>query len=401
MSVGQTRRKILFLALGWYCAFGFTGASYLLPVYYTKIGLGASDAGLLVAVFYFASIATRPFLGSVVTRTGFRSFFLAAGILSVVCSLIIALAGPRFWIAMAARAALGLASSMMQIGLATFQAVAFEERERGRAFSLIMAGGIVPMMTAVPAAEWLLLRGYTSLYIFVPLAICVAATIIMPSTPGLSDVNIPLPTSGKSANPFRGMGECLRIPAFRLAILSMFLFSVADASASFMSSMTAHFGLMASLFLSSNALVGLLVRLFLARYLDRFPRWMLAAPTVMITSGTLLLSTFSPTETRLVAMGLLFGIGMGIGFPLHLALISDSVPMRLQPQAVSICWFLIGLGFTVIPLFMGWLGGMVGPVIPLRVTSGIALCGTVTLAVFWHVRHRRARAFHRTGNGVK
>lgn len=389
----ETRRKILFLALGWYCAFGFSGASYMLPVYYTKIGLDASDAGLLVAVFYFASVLTRPFLGSVVTRIGFRSFFLAAGLLSVASSLAIALLGARFWPAMAARALLGLASSMMQIGLATYQAIAFDEHERGRAFSLIMAGGIVPMMTVVPLAEWLLLRGYTSLYILVPLAICVAAAIVMPSTPGLAEADIPRPDPHKGANPFRGMGDCLRIPAFRLAILSILLFSIADASASFMSSTTAHFGLMASLFLSSNALVGLLVRLFLARYLDRFPRWVLATPTVLITSGALLLSTVSPTETRLVEMGLLFGIGMGIGFPMHLALISDSVPTRLQPPAISICWFLIGLAFAVIPLFMGWLRGIAGPVIPLRVTSGTAFCGAAALTVLWHVRHR-------TGNEV-
>lgn len=385
-------RKIVFLALSFFFVFGFSNVSYLLPVYYRQIGVTSEQSiGWLVAMFYISSVASRLFLADVVKALGFRKLFVVAGALSIVCSAGIALFGGSFWASLIARGMLGIASSMFQIGLATYQALAFPVRERGKAFSLIMAGGLAPMMTAVPFADFLLLRKMSTLYILVPLAFCIVAALITPAIPGLDEFKPEEGTAGKRTNPLRDIKECLTIPAFRFAALSMFLFSATDATSAFMASMTSHYGLMASLFLSSNAVVGVCVRLFCASLLDRIPRWAMSGPTILITSGTLLLASVNPTEKTLILLGLIFGIGMGFGFPLHLALVSDSVPQHLQPQAVSFSWFLMGFNFAVFPLLMGWIGESAGAVASFRIVNGLAFLGISALTVRrWRMRRSGA-----------
>lgn len=374
----EGRKKIVFLALSFFFVFGFSNVSYFLPVYYAQIGMKSGDsAGWLVAAFYILSVISRPFLANIVENWGFRRVFIAAGVLSVLSSAGVLLSGVSFWPGFISRALLGVASSIFLIGLATYQAIAFKEEERGRAFSLIMAGGLAPMMTIVPFADWLLLHQHNGLYILMPLLVCLGAAVITPSIPGIESVHHRRTMKKNGQSVLAGLSACLRIPHFRLALLSLFLFSVADAAAAFMAPMTRHYGLMASLFLSANAVIGVLVRLFCGKLLDRIPRNKLAPAAVLLTSGMLFLATISPTPKSLIALGLIFGVGMGLGFPLHLALISDYVPDHLQPQAVSLSWFLMGLNFAVVSLMMGWLGDFFGPVPVFRVITGLVIVGAI------------------------
>lgn len=378
--------KILFLALSFYFVFAVSNVSYLLPLYYADIGYDAKTAGWLVSVFYLASVTSRLFLANAVTSFGFRNIFLVAGVLSVVSSVGIAVSGLAFWPALLFRVTLGVCAALFQIGLATYQAVAFKENERGNAFSLIMAGGLAPMMTAVPLADWLLHHGFSKLYILLPLALSVGAACITPAIPGLKETKLASINGQKSVNPLLGVAACWKLPFFRLALFSMLLFTMIDATCAFMSPMTNSFGLMASYFLSFNAIVGVCIRLFFGKLLDRFPRWLLSTPILLLMSALLFLATISPTEKRLIILGLCFGVGMGFGFPLNLALVSDAVTYELQPYAVAVSWFVMGLNFALIPMLMGWLSNLTGPVVAFRCISGFIFIGSVFLGFLWFRR---------------
>lgn len=378
--------KIFFLALSFYCVFGFSNVGYLLAIFYKKTGYSQQDAGVLVAAFYMAAVITRPLLGSVIPRLGFRRTFLWGALLTVGGSAGVAFAGLNYWPALISRLLLGIGSSFFQIGLATFQAVTFKQEERGRAFSLVMAGGLAPMMTAVPLADWLLNSNYLRAYISIPLILCVIVSFTAYYIPGLDDTAVNGGISRKSGG-ISAFAECTRIPAMRMALLSIFLFSMIDASSAFMSSMTNSYGLMASYFLSSNAIVGVCVRLFCSKHLDRYPRWRLSAPTVLVMSAILVAASIYPTRSSLVTLGLLFGVGMGFGFPLNLALISDCAPSRLQAEAVSLAWFLMGLNFALVPLYTGWLSSLTGPVAAFRLISAVIFAGGLCLAFLWKKFH--------------
>lgn len=362
---------------------GFTNVCYFLPLFYERRGFSVDAAGWLISAFYITSLGLRLFAGNIVHLLGFRKNFLLAGLVSVAAAAGMALAGQSFALGFAARALLGVGSSLFQIGLATYQAVAFSKQVRGRAYSLILAGCLFPMMTLVPLADWLLHRGNDNLYVLLPLFSSCCALLFVLLLPDAGTALESTRERSGGGNPFSHFRECFRIPAFRVSLLAFFLFCLADATAAFMSSMTARYGLMASYFLSSNAVVGVGVRVFFARFLDKYPRRKLSTPAIFITAGTLLLASINPTELSLVALGLVFGVAMGFGFPLHLALVSDGVPAKLQPQAVSLSWFVMGIDFAAVPLLMGWMGGVFGPVPTFRILCGVVLAGAVLTAALW------------------
>ncbi len=379
--VSKGKNKTVFiLALCYFFVFGLSNVSYFLSVYYAKLGtVTPREAGLIVSVFYIVSVFSRPFLAFVLSRLGFRKLFAAAAVLFVASSVSMALWGTSFWPALLSRGVLGFASSLYKIGFSTYQALSFDANQRGRAYSLIMAGELFPLWTVAPVAEALIQWNRLSLYISLPIFMSIAASVVVwliPNLPALTAKGEAKPTF---INPFLGMSDCLRLRPFQIALLSTFFFSMTDASASFMSSMTAHYGLMASLFLSSNAIVGFVIRLCFTRYIDRLPRGLVASVAVLFTSGALFMASINPTEASLTVLGLLFGVGFGFGFPIHLAFVADCAPKDRQAQASAMMWFMIGLNFSVVPLLMGWFQSQLGPVLTFRAIALLALAGACVL----------------------
>ncbi len=374
-------KKIVLLAAGFFLMFGYSNVSYLLPIYYANVGFTPAQSGLLVSAFYFATLIFRLLLGNVLVRSGFKRLFVIGGISTVAASVWIVLAGSSFCSAFAARFLLGVGTAFSQISLATYQSLAFEERERGLAFSLIMAGGLAPMMTIVPIADWLLAHGCFTLYIIIPVLLTSAMAFLTVFV--LNTEDVVLDSSHAAVNPLRGIGDCLKIPELSLALFSMFLFSLTDAASAFMASMTSSYGLMASYFLSSNAVIGVLVRLFLGKVLDRYPRRRLSVPIIAGMSLMLLFASICPSRGSLMLLGVVFGVGMGFGFPLHLALVSDNAPLRLQPQAIALTWFLVAFDFALVPLTTSYISGFTDPVTGFRAVVVFILAGAAYEAYLW------------------
>ena len=374
--------KILLLSLSFYFMFGYSNVCYLLPIYYGQLGFTLAEGGAMLSAFYFSTMLFRLFLGNLLVQWGFRKFFAAGAVITVASALWCVFSGDSFAATFTARFLYGAGTAFPQIGLATYQSLTFNEYERGRAYSLIMAGGIAPMMTAVPLCDWLLARGHLTLYILVPFIMTAALAVLTLVLLDTSDVKLEK-YSLKRRNPFDGFGSCLKIPRLLLALVTMFLFSLADATASFMSSMTASFGLLASYFLSSNAMTAVTMRLFFAKALDRYPRWKVAAPLTFVMTLSMLFAAINPSRISLIILGLIFGVCMGFGFPLSLALVSDCAPRNLQPQANSLTWFLIAVDFTVVPVITSFFGEFTSPVTSFRVTAVLILAATAVTEFFW------------------
>lgn len=373
----EKNKTILILASCYFFVFGFSNVSYFLSLYYSRTGaITPRDAGLIVSVFYIVSVAARPFLAHVLSVLGFKKLFASAGVMFVASAVCMASWGLSFWPALLSRAFLGLASSLYKIGFSTYQALAFGADERGRAYSLIMAGELMPLLTIAPVAESLIRGGRYELYMIVAVLMSIASFVVVSLVPKLEMHERAGAVTAKFANPFRGMGYCLGLPAFRLALMSTFFFSTADAAASFMSPMASSFGLMASTFLSSNALVGVGIRLFFSGAIDRFPRRIVASVAALLTSLSIFAASTMPSEASFTVLGFVFGLGMGFGFPAHLALIADSVPRFRQAQASAIMWFVIGSNFSLVPLLMGSFESHAGAAPTFRAIALFALLGS-------------------------
>ncbi len=377
------KKKILLLAVSFFLVFGYSNISCLLPLYYIHYGFSVFLSGLLVSSYYIAALLFRLPLASFLIQHGFRKTFVIGGALTVIGSLWMIFAGGSFICAFSARFMLGAGSAFTQIALSTYQSMTFEGSKRGLAFSLIMAGGLAPMMTVLPFCDWLLSQHYYDIYIVVPLFLSVGAALLTVILIKTNDVH--LDSSLVSHNPYKGLMQCFRVPALTLGLFSILLFSVVDAAATFISPVTESFGIMASYFLSTNAAIGVFIRLFFCKVLDKYPRRILSAPLIAVMSLTIIFATISPSKWTLIVLGIIFGICMGFGFPLHLALVADYAPKNLQAQAASLMWFLYAMDFAMVPMVTSALSSLSSPVTAFRIISLLVLAGS---AVVWNGWHR-------------
>jgi MFS family permease len=81
--------------------------------------------------------------------------------------------------------------------------------------------------------------------------------------------------------------------------------------------------------------------------------------------------------------GVLYGLGMGWGFPVLLALVPDMVPRELRPKGVSVAFFAMDAGWILVPLVVGGMGTFFGPAGGMLPLGILGLVGGVLLIRAW------------------
>lgn len=372
-------RTVLGLAEGYTAIFGLSNVYYLLGIYLSMRGMSTpGQIGWVMGAFYAAQTCCRPFAGNVVMRIGFRRAFLAGALLCLAGSSAFALTGPSFRWMLFWRIVMGIGSSLYVIALTTYQTLGIPDSTRGSAFSLISAGGIVPLVTFVPLADFFLRKGWTFLYAWMVPLIALYALACGLRLPAL---DIPGKTEGKKR---QGLFSLAKAPGIRTLLISSTVFSMTDACLLAIGGVAAERGLLPSLFLTANASVGLLVRVGGRRILDMLPRRKMAAPAIAMTSLGLIGASFARGNLAYSLWGVFFGIAMGLGFPLHMALIGDVAEPHQRAQVSSLVWFLMGACFFIVPILLGSLAGILGTTGAFRAFTLLLLAFSPFVLVLWN-----------------
>jgi len=79
--------------------------------------------------------------------------------------------------------------------------------------------------------------------------------------------------------------------------------------------------------------------------------------------------------------GAMFGLGVGLGFPAHLAMVGDMTPERLRPKATAMVWFAMDSGWAVTPFIFGILSPVFGNVAAFGGYGALMLAGAFGA---WH-----------------
>lgn len=333
---------------------GVSNVYYLLAAYLTCLGLDdPKAAGLVLSSYYASSTLSRPLVGWLVERLPFRSSFLLGASVLLACSLGLALSGPSlprllFW-----RSLMGVGASLFVVALTTYQTLRVPESHRGSSFALTSAGSIAPLVTFVPLAELFLAKGLPFAYALLPVAVSLCCLFL--AFPFRGD-EMPVETGERPGS----YGEIFRHRPVLTLFLSVTLFSLTDAAMLSVTGLAHAKGLLASGFISANAAVSVLIRLTSFRLMDRLPRMSLVAPSLALTSSGLILASFAPSNALFTACGALFGLGMGFGFPMHLALIGDVAPRPLRAKTSSMVWFFMACCFSLSPLAIGHMAALSG-----------------------------------------
>lgn len=333
---------------------GVSNTYYLLAAYLTCLGLDdPKAAGLVLGSYYAASTFSRPVVGWLVERLPFRSSFLLGAAVLLAGSLGVAFCGLAlpwllFW-----RSLMGVGASLFVVALTTYQTLCVPESHRGSSFALTSAGSIAPLVTFVPLAELLLTKNFPFAYALLPVAISLLCLLL--ALPFRGD-EMPVEIGERPGS----YGELFRQGPVVTLFLSVTLFSLSDAAMLSVTGLAHSKGLLASGFISANAAVSVLIRLTAFRLMDRLSRMDLVAPSLALTSAGLVLASFAPSNGLFTACGALFGLGMGFGFPMHLALIGDVAPRHLRSKTSSMVWFFMACCFSLSPLVIGHLAAFSG-----------------------------------------
>ncbi|GAB6280842.1 MAG: MFS transporter [Thermovirga sp.] len=342
---------------------------FLLALYLQDVGVtDPRTLGWILGIYFAASTITRPITGVIIERFAFRPVMLASSILCLASGAGVALAGTSVPLILIFRALTGFSSSLFVVGLTTYQTLTVPEEVRGSSFTLASAGTIAPLIAILPIAEWMLRHGHSFLYIWSPLLPALLCYAVAFHLPPARDFELMKGNWGTYSDIFK-------IPASRTLLKSVILFAMTDAVILSMGGLALEKGVMASSFISSQALTGLMIRVFGFRAMDRLPRSRIAALTFGVTAASSIAITFVNSNTGMILWGVAYGIAMGYGFPMHLSLIGDADPERLRPKATSLVWFFMAGCYFVSPVLTGFLARWLSFAWSFRI-----ICGTILLA---------------------
>ncbi len=341
------------LVVSTYFIQAYVALFFLYPLALTQRGVPLSATGLTLSLFYLATTLARPIGGLATERMGAKRTLLLAGVGLVLTGLPFpllegtALLGLRF--------GQGLAYGLYMVALTALQARIVPPEARGKDYAVISVGYVLPQLTVLPLSEALILSGRIETYEWlVPLlaVASLAAVFPLPGTRG----------GGEARAPWGTFRELFHLPSIGPLLAVQFLFALVNAAAlQYLPAILNGRGARASAFIVSVALSALMTRLFGRGLMATRPRRAILSGACVLWMGVLMLAALTVRGTgEALLCGALYGLGMGWGFPVILALVPDLTPPGLRPKGVAAAFFALDMGWILAPLLVGGLAGVGG-----------------------------------------
>jgi MFS family permease len=202
-------------------AVGFGVIVPSVPIYARSFGVGATAVGFVISAFAIMRFVSGLFSGKLVNRFGERQVF-AIGVLMVAVSAFLAGIAANYWQLLIFRTAGGLGSSMFSVAASSviFKSISSDLRGRAQSF---YNGTFLVGAVAGPAIGGLLMSislraPFFSYSIMLLISGSIAYRYLKASHLE--------PNNGQSIDEM-SIKEALQIPAFRIAIVTSFLFALA------------------------------------------------------------------------------------------------------------------------------------------------------------------------------
>jgi len=367
------------LMCSYFVIYGFLSVYYLLARFLEIRGLPSQTAGIVVSAFFGACTLARPFGGAVTERMGVRHTMIGASLLCILGGSLFLFAEPHFMLLALCRILMGVGASLFLVALTTYQTFVIPEEVRGRFFALVSLGSVAPLFTTVPLCEFLLARGMFATYLGIAPFMGMCCFALSFSLPSLETFGVEY----HRAQAWGSYAELFRTRGFPILLCSALLFALADSSVLYLSNLLHQVGLEVSPFLAATAAGSISVRLFCQGVLQRYSRGMMMPPATAFMGIALLAAPHLSGPLSVGFCGLLFGMGMGIGFPTLFALVADLVPGKLRPKGTSMVYFSLDASWVLLPLFMGFASPGMGQTNAFHLLALAILVGCFVASLFW------------------
>lgn len=373
-------RLILSLMITSFAIYSYSNAFFFLAPYLSLKGFTAASAGLLVGAFYAAGTAIRPAGGWLTERLGMRKSMIGSSAVCFFCALALQFYQGSFAWIMGVRTVMGVAYSIFLVALTTYQALVLEESRRGLGFVLISLGCLVPMFTIVPLTDYFIRKGLEQFYMLLPI---VAAALSFFLALRLKPAARHTPFGTEEAAEWGTYRDLFRETPAGKMVFSCFFFSLCDASIVFVGIVIMEKNLVPSWFIFSLSSGALMIRTLGRNFFNRYRRTVFAGPSFLLMALCLMGLSFASTAGELVLWGVFYGMGMGFGYPSHLAFTGDLAPPRLRAKASALVHFSMDLSWFILPVYMGFGCTLLGTVSAFRLFAALCIVTAVMTTVMW------------------
>jgi MFS family permease len=340
--------------------------------------------GVILGSFYIAISIFTPVGGWMLENMGVRRTLALSSIASFAgCAMLFF--SQNFPMLLAGRLLAGAASGVFSMALYSYQALSVTEKMRGASFAITVTGGMLPTATVTPAGEWLLSGGRLGAYLAVGPVLSVIC-FLLGRRVGVGKAASE--TSGKNWGSYR---DLVSIRPFVMLVATGTAMAFVDAATVSISLFAAENQIIASYFLASSSIAAVIVRLAGAPLMNRLPRSFCVGPCGMLMCGALLVVSTIPSNASFLLCGAIFGIGIGFGFPILLAALSDTLLPELRPKGTSTAIFLYNSGWVATPLLVGWLTPVLGLAHTFLALSLVAFSILAALLIFYWIPCRGDR----------
>lgn len=363
------------LFAGNYAIFGFSTIFFFFAPYLAIKGLSDSATGWIIGAFYASSTLVKPVAGMLVEKIGVRRTLILAGFLGFGSGAFLVIIPPAFMGLFFLRLVMGMSFGIFLVALTAYQNLMIPDSRRGASFAVTTIGSICPMFTLMPLCDMFMRTQNYMAYLLLPAIMGGICTILAFSLEKVSSSeNNDLKEWGSYGNLFS------QIPLLTL-VLSVIFFAFGDASIIYISSLVFSLDLIPSYFMVAFAAGSIFIRIAGRGYFNRTPRILILGPSLLCMGTALFLATWAGNNIYLAAVGFLYGLGVGYGFPALLSLGGDLVDVRLRPKMTSFILFFMDLSWFFLPLFMGYISSARDVVTAYRILALIS----ITMAVFTHL----------------
>lgn len=347
-------KNIFLVFIAYYLITCFSDAYMLFGPFYALFGASPRITGLFLSLFYFARLFARPLGSWMMERVGARRTLIISACVSIAASACIALllSSSDYALVLFLRAISGVSDSVFVVATVAYQSMVLDEKSRGFGFALFTTGSMLPTATIVPLSEFLVKEQLNLCYAWLPTAVALLCLLV-------SFYIKDLPAS-KREKTWGTYPDMLRIRGVKTMFASCTVLMLADGSMMSMAALAAAKHVPLSYFMVSMSISGLLVRTVLFRFISKLPRFELAAFGSMLLGVILFVISFVSSPTLWITLGFIYGVGIGVAYPTHFAIVGDLLPVKFHPKATGGILLCVDFGWGLSPFFFGLLSPLFG-----------------------------------------
>ena len=334
--------------LAFFAQFAFTSVYYILiptlPIYLSRLRSTETEIGVLIGIFFFSSLVSRPFIGRALTKIPEKTFMITGTLLFALTSIAYPLVSP-FWPLLVVRLFQGIGFAFFQTASITLIANISSKTHRGQSLSYFYLA--INLSGALgPSFGMLVINLFSFSFLFLACSGLSLCSLFISYKLGKRQI---MPLQDSSIKD----GFLLTRRALPPSIVNSFSIFIWGALIAFFPLYAINQGVAnPGLFFTTIAIMLILGRALGGKILDLYSKERIILPCLFTYIISMVLLAFSKTQPMFILVAVIWGIGQAFLMPTLVIYALDRVGSS-PGLAMGTFTAITDLGMSLGPVIMG------------------------------------------------